>query len=106
MSIYCGRKFSAQDIQTIHEPMAQNPALQRAPMSRQLCQLWGWLKPNGELKDMSCRVALLRMQADGLITLPPSRLGGVHTQPSRTSHRQRPQTRSQHCCNPCTNSTP
>lgn len=28
-------------------------------------------RPDGKLKDMSCRVALLRMQADDLITLPP-----------------------------------
>jgi hypothetical protein len=76
MSIYCGREFSAHDIQIIKRLMQENPALERAPMSRQLCQLWGWTKPNGELKDMTCRVALLRMQADGLITLPPSRLAG------------------------------
>ena len=29
---------------------------------------------NGELKDMTCRVALLRMQAQGLITLPASKI--------------------------------
>lgn len=39
-------------------------------------------KPNGQLKDMTCRVALLRMQADGLITLPPSRMtGGARSKP-------------------------
>jgi hypothetical protein len=76
MSIYCGREFSLDDIQTIKQLMEQNPRLQRTPMSRQLCELWGWTKPNGELKDMSCRVALLRMQCDGLITLPPSRIAG------------------------------
>jgi hypothetical protein len=31
-----------------------------------------WRRGNGGLKDMSCRVALLRMQADGLISLPPA----------------------------------
>jgi hypothetical protein len=30
-----------------------------------------WLKPDGKLKDMSCRVAMLRMHKDGLIQLPP-----------------------------------
>jgi hypothetical protein len=77
MSIYCGREFSLDEIQSIKQLMEQNPSLRRAPMSRQLCELWGWNKPNGELKDMTCRVALLRMQADGLITLPPSRMAGV-----------------------------
>ncbi len=82
MSIYCGREFGPDDIQTINRLMEHNPRLQRAPMSRQLCELWGWKKPNGQLKDMTCRVALLRMQADGLITLPPSRMtGGARSKP-------------------------
>ena len=82
MSIYCGREFGPDDIQTINRLMEHNPRLPRAPMSRQLCELWGWKKPNGQLKDMTCRVALLRMQADGLITLPPSRMtGGARSKP-------------------------
>ena len=77
MTIYCARHFSVEDIQTIRDLIAQDPKLQRSALSRKLCQLWGWTKPNGELKDMTCRVALLRMQADGLIELPPSRIGVV-----------------------------
>jgi hypothetical protein len=30
-----------------------------------------WLKPDGKLKEMSCRVAMLRMHRDGLLVLPP-----------------------------------
>jgi hypothetical protein len=74
MTIYCAREFSAADIKSIRDLIAQDPKLQRSALSRILCQLWGWTKPNGELKDMTCRVALLRMQADGLIELPPSRI--------------------------------
>ena len=77
MSIYCAREFSALDIQTIRDLIDQDPKLQRSALSRKLCQLWGWTKPNGGLKDMTCRVALLRMQADGLIELPASRIGVV-----------------------------
>ncbi len=73
MTIYCGRDFSPAAIQTIRDLMAQDPKLQRTPLSRRLCELFGWFKPNGGLKDMTCRVVLLRMQADGLITLAPSR---------------------------------
>jgi hypothetical protein len=32
-----------------------------------------WRQVDGALKQMSCRVALLRMQEDGLLTLPPPR---------------------------------
>jgi hypothetical protein len=74
MSFYCGREFSADDIQAIERLMQQDPSLQRSALSRKLCELWGWTRPNGQLKDMTCRVALARMQADGLITLPPSRI--------------------------------
>ena len=95
MSIYCGREFSAQDIQTIKDLMEQEPSLQRAPLSRRLCALWGWTKPNGELKDMTCRVALLRMQADALIALPPSRMAGCtrrtpHFPPTAATDPQQP----------------
>lgn len=74
MSIYCGREFGAQEIQAIRHLIEQQPGLRRAALSRKLCELFGWLQPNGQLKDMTCRVALLRMQADGLITLPASRM--------------------------------
>ncbi len=81
MSIYCGREFGDADIQTIKRLMEQDPSLKRTPLSRKLCELFEWTKPNGELKDMTCRVALLRMHSDGLITLPPSRMPGGRGRP-------------------------
>ena len=53
MTIYCARDFSPEDIQTIHDLIGHSPKLQRSALSRKLCQLWGWTKPNGELKDMT-----------------------------------------------------
>jgi hypothetical protein len=47
--------------------------MHRADLSRAVCDLFGWLRPDGRRKDMSCRVAMLRMHRDGLITLPPPR---------------------------------
>lgn len=100
MSIYCARDFSLEDIQTIRDLIAQDPKLGRSALSRKLCLLWGWIKPNGELKDMTCRVALLRMQADGLIDLPPSRIGVVrkraHFAPTGASDAQAPMTQPVH----------
>jgi hypothetical protein len=81
MNLYCGREFSRKDIQVIRRLMEKNPTLRRTPLSRRLCELFEWTKPNGELKDMTCRVALLRMQADGLIRLPQSRIAGVRRRP-------------------------
>ncbi len=79
--MYCGRDFSPTDIQTIRDLIAQEPALLRSPLSRRLCEQFGWFKPNGELKDMTCRVALLRMHEQGLITLPVSRISAVRRRP-------------------------
>ena len=65
----CGRPFSPDELQTIRRLIEDNPDANRAQLSRQVCVLFDWLKPNGELKDMTCRVAMLRMQADGLVAL-------------------------------------
>ena len=74
MSIrYCGRDFSDEDMAAIQQLIDENPARSRADISKRACQTLGWFKPDGGLKAMSARVAMLRMQADGLITLPPPR---------------------------------
>jgi len=71
MKRYCGRHFSTDDLLAITGLIEQIPPLNRTELSRQVCVKFNWLKPNGGLKDMTCRVAMLRLQADGLITLPP-----------------------------------
>ena len=70
MKPYCGRQFTLDELQTLRHLIEANPSASRAQLSRQVCALLDWFKPNGELKDMTCRVAMLRMQADGLLTLP------------------------------------
>lgn len=71
---YCGRVFTQEELDAIAWLMAQNPQLKRAPLSRRVCEMIDWRRPDGRLSDMSCRVAMLRMQTDGLITLPPSQM--------------------------------
>ena len=70
---YCGRDFAAEEIALIRALIAADPTRSRAALSRLTCQALAWYKPDGGLKDMSARVAMLRMHADGLITLPPPR---------------------------------
>lgn len=69
----CGRDFAAEEIALIRALIAADPTRSRAALSRLTCQALAWCKPDGGLKDMSARVAMLRMHADGLITLPPPR---------------------------------
>ena len=80
MKRYCGRDFSEAELTLIRTLIAEDPRRTRADLSRLACQAMHWFKPDGGLKEMSCRVAMLRMQEDGLIQLPP---------PTR----QRPETR-------------
>jgi hypothetical protein len=51
-------------------------------MSRMTCEILRWYKADRGLKEMSARVAMLRMQDDGLITLLPPR----RTRPDPTVH--------------------
>ncbi|MCK5232658.1 MAG: DUF4338 domain-containing protein, partial [Desulfobulbaceae bacterium] len=73
MSRYCGRDFSETEISRIRRLIKDNPGFHRAELSRQVCHTLQWLKPDGKLKEMSCRVAMLRMHEDRLIDLPPPR---------------------------------
>jgi hypothetical protein len=70
MTRYCGRDFTNKELDQIRSLIKENPQFHRAKLSREVCQMLRWLKPDGKLKDMSCRVAMLRMQEDGLIELP------------------------------------
>ena len=67
---YCGRLFTTEEMDWIRRLMASEPKLNRAQLSRRVCSELHWLRPDGRSKEMSCRVAMLRMQRDGLITLP------------------------------------
>ena len=68
---YCGRIFTVEEIEQIRGLIASHPQHHRAELSRLVCDELGWLRVDGRRKDMSCRVAMLRMEKDGLITLPP-----------------------------------
>ncbi|HEY9073214.1 MAG TPA: DUF4338 domain-containing protein [Desulfobaccales bacterium] len=70
---YCGRDFSAADLAHIRELLQLQPVLGRVALSRRVCQDLGWLNALGQPKEMSARVALLRMEKDGLIRLPAPR---------------------------------
>jgi len=73
MRRYCGRDFSEQELDHIRELITEDPSRNRAELSRLTCQALDWHKADGGLKEMSCRVAMLRMQDDGIIRLPPPR---------------------------------
>ena len=64
-----GATSALRDIELIRGLIAEG--LNRSHLSRVFCEKTGWRKPDGGLKEMSCRVALLKMERDGHIILPP-----------------------------------
>ena len=66
---YCGREFTGEEIDLIHRLIATGVNRQR--LARMFCEEVNWRKPDGGLKEMSCKVAFLKMHRDGHIILPP-----------------------------------
>ena len=69
---FCGRDFSPGELERIRALIAQGQVC-RSQLARQVCQEFAWLNAQGQLKEMSCKVALLRMERAGLLVLPPPR---------------------------------
>lgn len=71
----CGRSVTLDDVQMIRSLIQDNPTALRTELSRKVCLAWQWIKPDGGLKDMSCRVLLLKLHRLGAIALPSPRNG-------------------------------
>jgi len=68
--LICGQKFSDDLVKRLQETIDGEPGLSRVKLSRRVCEWLEWRNSNGELKEMSCRVALLKMHRSGMIHLP------------------------------------
>jgi Domain of unknown function (DUF4338) len=74
---YCGRQFTTCEIDLIRDLIEKGT--NRTGLSRTFCEKVEWRKADGGLKEMSCRVALLRLERDGHILLPaPQRPANNH----------------------------
>ena len=85
---YSGRVFGPPEIERVREIIRAHPGASRQQLSYRVCETFDWRKPDGSLKDMSCRVALLRMYREGLIELPAPR---HKVNPCRSFARRTPQ---------------
>ena len=85
---YCGRQFSQQEIDWVNGLIQKESDISRQQLSIRFCRQANWRKPDGGLKDMSCRVAFLKMHKDGLVKLPaPKRVyAKPGTRKRRTEH--------------------
>jgi len=65
-----GRTLTPADLDTIRDLILSHPGWNRTRLSRELCALWDWRTPSGQVKDMACRTMLLKLHRRGLIQLP------------------------------------
>jgi hypothetical protein len=68
-----GRQLETSDIFRIRQLIAENPGWSRRRLSEVIAQEWDWRNGSGRLKDMAARTMLLKLEARGLIDLPPRR---------------------------------
>jgi hypothetical protein len=73
VTVIQGRVIGAEELEAIQRLLTENPACSRWRLSRQLCQLWEWRSPNGQLKDMAARTLLHKLEQRGYLCLPARR---------------------------------
>lgn len=73
-----GRRVNTTDLALIGRWLREQPLWNRTRLSRQLCEHWNWRNGAGRLKDMACRSLLLKLEARGLLRLPPRRTASVN----------------------------
>lgn len=79
-----GRSIGAAELLQLRSLLESRPEWSRYRLSVELCLLWNWRAPNGQLKDMAARTLLLKLEQRGQVRLPPKR----RPSPNRMLHKQ------------------
>ena len=89
---FCGRLFSLSELEMIREVASGCSALSLTEISRTVCELLSWKRPNGHLKSHECRQLLERLRDQGWLRLPEVRaLGAAGPRRVRPTLRSDPQ---------------
>ena len=73
--LVASRDFSEEILARIRARVKDDPMLTRTALSREVCAWMGWQGVDGQPKDMSCRIALLKLARRGYIDLPVAQEG-------------------------------
>jgi len=68
---YCGREFTESEIESIGAIIGEDTTRNRTAIARIACEQLQWYRPDGTPKTASMSQVLVKMEADGHITLPP-----------------------------------
>lgn len=72
---FCGRAFSAAEVQLICTVVQRYGGLSRMELASTVCELLQWQRASGGLKARECREFLELLDARGVLRLPPKRAG-------------------------------
>src|SRR5712691_3708009 len=67
---FCGRRFTAQEVELMRMAAHDYAGLGVTEISRTICELLEWKRPNGGLKNHECRLLLEHLQELGWVRLP------------------------------------
>ena len=79
-----GRPIGAAELEQVRGLLAAHPEWSRYRLSRELCRVWNWRDPIGQIKDMAARALLGKLHERGWICLPAQR----RASPNRMRHRK------------------
>jgi len=65
------RVMEPADLEMIRQLIVAEGAQGRSHLSNRLCETWDWRQANGRYRQIACRDLLRRLEAKGLIQLPP-----------------------------------
>jgi len=76
--------MGAAELAQVRGLLAAHPEASRYWLSRELCRVWNWRDPKGQIKDMAARALLGKLEERGWICLPAKRCES----PNRMRHRK------------------
>lgn len=74
----CGRTFSDKEINLIQNIVKEKYHTCRCEISHEVCKRLNWYSENGKPKEWICREFLIKLERDGLITLPAPKPGSFN----------------------------
>jgi hypothetical protein len=72
--VFGGRTFSVAELELMRRTAVEFAALGVTEISRTVCELLEWKRPNGRLKNQECRQLLEELCAQGRLSLPSLRV--------------------------------
>lgn len=76
-----GRRLGSSQLEWLRGWVAEHTRWSRKRLSRELCVEWDWRNGKGQLKDFAARSLLEKLEARGLLILPPLQTQRSHRRP-------------------------